>query len=225
MPKIKKRSKKDNYTDEDIKETIHSIRDRIKQRQKTLVSALIGFLVIIVAALGFFVYQKNNTAKAVEFETAALKFYYGTPAQQPLTNNERLNNALDLFKKSYAAKKRSFIQLYVANCYYELGRYDEAITALQELSSRTTDTRLTSLAQYRTAMAYARKSDFDKALNIFSDIEKTKNSPFRDMALIESAKILELVGKQVEAKEKYKRLVSEFPKSPLANEAAAKIKN
>jgi predicted negative regulator of RcsB-dependent stress response len=225
MSKVKKRLEKDKHMDGDIKETIHGIRDRMKQRQKALVNALIAFLVIVVAVGGFFLYQKNNLAKAVEFESEALKFYYGSPAQQPLANDERLNRALDLFKKSYAAKKRPFIQLYVANCYYELGRYDEAITALNELSSRTTDTRLTSLAQYKTAMAYARKSDFDKALKVFNDIEKIKNSPFRDLAVIESAKILELVGRHDEAKEKYKRLVSDFPKSPLANEAAAKVKN
>jgi TolA-binding protein len=43
------------------------------------------------------------------------------------------------------------------------------------------------------------------------------------MALLESAKLMESMGKTAEAKAKYKELTDKFPKSILAVEAKAKL--
>ena len=113
--------------------------------------------------------------------------------------------------------------LYIANCHYELGGYDEAIKTLKELTNRFPDSGIASIAYYKTATAYVKKGDTDNALNALKQIVSVKDSALQDMALLETGKILELSGKTEDAMNKYKELINKFPKSALINEAKARM--
>jgi len=220
MPKaIKKRAEKKAHKEEDLRETVTDIKERLKQRQRTLVYALAGFLVAAISTVVVTVHLKTSKAKASELEFEGYKLYYSDEQTLGMTSFERRQKALEMFKKSYAAKKTPYVLFYIANCYYELGNYDEAVKTLNELNSEFSDARINSLAYYKIAMAYLKKGETDNALNALKSLYSIKGATLGDMALLEWGKILESQGKKEEAQEKYKELINKFPKSALLEEA------
>ncbi len=119
-------------------------------------------------------------------------------------------------------KAKPDVLLYVGYCQYQLGNYDEAIKTLKTVTEKFPDPRMIPLAYYKMAEAYLKKGDQNGALAVLNDLAIIKDGIFHDMALMESARILEMQGKKEEAKAKYKELVAKYPNSGLAAEAKAK---
>ncbi|TAN43751.1 MAG: tetratricopeptide repeat protein [Nitrospirae bacterium] len=213
MPKaIKKRISKKETGGEDISGTVTGLRERIKERQKTLIYATVAAMTVIISAVTFFVYTGANATKASELEAEGLKTLYSLSrgAEVPVDQYRR---ALDFFKKSYDAKKSNSALLHMANCNYALGNYDAAIKNLLELNGSASDTGMLSLSYYKLASAYAKKGDTENALKSYGNLTSIKGAGLQELALIESAKLLEAAGKTEEAQKKYKELAEKFPKS------------
>jgi len=224
MPKaIKKRISRKAQGDDNIGETVADIRKKFHERQSTLVYALLVFVLIVITVGAFIVYHRVSAGKAVEMEYEGYKIFSGATATPYASPADRYKSALEKFKASYAAKKNPSALLNIANCYYELGNFDEALKALKELTDQYSDPKISSLAYYKMAMIYIRKGDLNSALNTFGIISSIKDAPLQDMALFESGKTLEAMGKTDEAKSKYKELINKFPKSLLVNDANSRL--
>ncbi len=225
MPKIiKKRILKKTHTEEEeLKETVEDIREKLKERQRTLVYAIGIFFIAAISIVAFTVYQKTSSTKALELEFEAYKLFHGDNQTSFISPSERYQKALDLFKKSYETKKRPNTLLYMANCNYELGNYDEAIKNLNNLVNKFSDPKMVSLSYYKMALAYSKKGDIDNALASFEKNLNIKNGTLQDIALLEAGKLLELAGKHEDAKSKYRELINKFTKSELLNEAKMRL--
>ncbi|MCE5313342.1 MAG: tetratricopeptide repeat protein [Nitrospiraceae bacterium] len=224
MPKtIKKRTTKHTGHEHTPQESLYDLRERLKEKQQLLVYLLSGFIAVLIVVVGYSVYNKISSDKALDLETAAYKTLYADFEAQPIAPEERLKKALDLFKKSYDAKKRPHVLFMIASCYFDMGNYDEAIKKLQDLIDRKNDPLITPMARYKMAMAYLKKDDKPKAFSIFAVITSTKEAvAFQDLALLENARLLEESGKPEEAKAKYNELITRFPQSAAAEEARKK---
>lgn len=224
MPKvIKKKVKKVFTPEEEIKETVEDIKEKIKTRQRTLAYLIGIFFVLITIVVSFIVYNRISLSKALEFQAEGYKLFYGEYLTSIMQPTERYQKALDLFKKSYNKKKRPDTLLYIANCYYELGNYDEAIKNLNLLIEKFSEPKLVSMAYYKIAMSYLKKNDPDKALFMLKNISGIKNGAYQDVALFEIGNLLESMGKTEEAKASYRELINKFPKSGLINEAKKRL--
>jgi len=226
MPKpIKKRiSKKSTLdTEAEVKEKFSSLKDTIMERKKTAVTYGSVFVIVILAVVGFLMYSYNSRQRATELAYEAYKIYYSTAPQEE-NKTERVSRALALFKKAYDASKTSTSLFYIADCYYELGRYDEALKTLKDFTGRYSgDQQLAPLAYQKMAMVYIVKGDMNGALKTLDDLYNLKGDIYKDFSLIESAKLLEKEGKTDEAKKKYEDLVKKFPNSPFVEEAKVKM--
>jgi predicted negative regulator of RcsB-dependent stress response len=226
MPKpIKKRiSKRPTLdTEAEVKEKFSSLKDTIRERKKTAVTYGSVFVIAILTVVGFLLYSYNTRQRATELEHEAYKIYYSA-SPQGVNKMERVTKALDLFKKAYDTSKTPISLFYIADCYYELGRYDEAIKTLEGFTGRySSDEHLAPLAYQKMAMAYIVKGDMNGALKTLDALYNLKSDMYKDFSLIESAKLLEKAGKTDEAKKKYDELVKKFPNSPFVEEAKAKL--
>lgn len=224
MPKpIKKRLEKKGPEKEDIRETVEDIKEVLRKRQRNLIYFFSGFIVIVILIIGFVIYSKTTASKAAEFEFEGYKLYYGDNILIPLSNEERYRKALEMFTKAYKARKKPYPLLYMANCHYELGNYDDAIKLLSDLNNKFSDPNIISLSYYKMAMAYMKKGEMEKALEALKNIYTIKGSTLNDIALFESGRILEKMEKKEEAKQKFKELVDRFPKSQLLDEAKKRL--
>jgi predicted negative regulator of RcsB-dependent stress response len=226
MPKqIKKRSSKRSVdTEEDVKDKLATFVDTIKDRQKSFLTYGVVVLVIIVAVIGFFMYSFNAQKTATQLSYDAYNIYYNEYQKSPLKEQERYEKALNLFTQAYETKKSPRDLLYIALCYYDLGRYDDALKTLEDFTTRySNEYSMIPLAYMKLAQVYQRKGDTDKALKTLDSFSHFKRDTFKDFALMESGLILEKEGKLEEAKNKFNEITTRFPHSPFFEEAKSKI--
>ena len=225
MPKqIKKRIPKKTVTSEaDVKNKLAGLKDTLKERKKTVLTYGAGILVILIVIVSFLVYNYTSQKKAKIFEYEAYKIYYNTPAQ-PVTKEEQYKKALDIFKKAYDTRKSPTSLFYIAACYYEIGKYDDALKTLKDFTQRySKEDRFIPLVYQKIATVYLKKGDINEATKTLDTLYSLNSDIYKDLALIEYGRLLEKAGKIEEAKKKYKELTTRFPNSPFMDEAKAKL--
>ena len=226
MPKaIKKRiAKKPADAEENVKSKLAHLQDTLKERQKTVLKYGAIILVVVFAVTGFLFYTYSSQQKAKELEYEAYKVYYNVYQKQPLSREEQYKKALDIFRKAYDTRKSPVALFYIAGCYYEIGQYDDALNALKEFAQRySNEKRFIPLIYQKMAMVYLRKGNINEAMNAIDSMYNLKGDIYKDLALIEYARLLEREGKIEEAKKKYEELTTQFPDSPFSDEAKTKL--
>jgi predicted negative regulator of RcsB-dependent stress response len=225
MPKAikKKIPKKTAPTEAEVTERLSSLKDTLKERQRTALQIGGAVLVIVIALVSFLVYSHTSQKKARMLEYQAYKIYYSNPA--PASNREELyKKAQDVFKKAYDTKKSPLSLFYIASCYYELGNYEEALKTLKDFAQRySNDDRFIPLVYQKMAMTYIKKGDLNEAKKTLDALYNLKGDIYKDLALMEYGRLLEKEGKLDEAKKKYEELTKKFPDSPFVNEAKARL--
>ncbi|HET6514235.1 MAG TPA: tetratricopeptide repeat protein [Thermodesulfovibrionales bacterium] len=223
MPKaIKKRVAKPVKKEEDVKHIIHHARESFVERKNILLPVLIGAALLMIVVSAFFIYRSTMKTKADALEYGAYRIYYGINQKQPLQKEEQYQKALEKFQLAYDARKSAYALFYIASCYYDMGKYDAALKSLRELNERfPDDERFVPLSYYKMAMISLKKADNDGALKLLDAIANYKTGSFKDLALAESAKILEAMGKKAESERKYEELKKNFPNSPFVKTAQA----
>jgi len=225
MPKqIKKRIPKKTVTSEaDVKNKLAGLKDTLKERKKTALTYGGGILVILIVIVSFLVYNYTSHKKAKIFEYEAYKIYYNTPAQS-VTKEEQYKKALDIFKKAYDTRKSPTSLFYIAACYYEIGKYDDALKTLKDFTQRySKEDRFIPLVYQKITTVYLKKGDINEATKTLDTLYSLNSDIYKDLALIEYGRLLEKAGKVEEAKKKYKELSTMFPNSPFIDEAKAKL--
>lgn len=226
MPKpIKKKiPKKIADTETEVKERLVSLKETFKERHRYILRYIFVGLAIIIAISGYIFYDYSLRKKAMALAYEAYKNYYNIYQKQTLNRPDQLTKALDMFKKSYNTKKSPIVLFYIANCYYELGRYDEALKTFTEFTDRySKEDKLIPLIYGKMANVYLKKDNIKEAMKILEKLYGVKGEIYKDFALIEYAKLLEKEGRIEDAKKKYKELIEKFPYSPFKSEAEAKL--
>jgi len=227
MPKpIKKRAAKKQTSEIEVTGAISKIKDSIGKDRNTFVGIVVASIIAIFVIAGFFMYSSNTKNKAAKLEYEAYKIYYGLYQKQPISKEEQYKKAAELFKKAYDTKKSPVSLFYVANCYYELGKYEDSLKALKELNQKfPDDERFVPLSYYKMAMASLKKGDNNEAIKHLEVLYNYKAGTYKDLSLIESGRILESVGRIDEANKKYEELAKNFPQSPFIEEAKERLES
>lgn len=223
MPKvIKKKAVKQAETN-DAKALMEKMQEIGAARRKQIMAitaAAVG-VVIIGVALFAFARSAKNTASAYEYE--GYRAFAGLNEKTPPPQNVRAGRAMESFMKAHATRPTPYSLMYVANSRFELGKFDEALAAYEELMSKfpSADIYL-PLASHKAAVCAMMLGKNEIAMKYFDQILSYPTPSFKDVALVESAKLLERMGKPEEAKLKYEKILAEFPASPFADEAKIK---
>lgn len=225
MPKAikKKAAKPVRKTEEEFKSVVTRAAHTAGLNWKRYVIALSVVLAAAALAAGVYFYLGGRGEKAAQLEYEGYRLYYGLYEKQPMIKAERLNKALESFKAASEIKKTPFSLYYVAGAHNALGNPDEAASALKELlRAFPGDGRFVPLAHYRLAVLSAKAGRPEEALKSLDDLYLSGVESYKDLALIESARLLEAAGKTDEAKKKYEAVIKDFPTSPFFDEANMK---
>jgi predicted negative regulator of RcsB-dependent stress response len=226
-------SRKELKTDKIHDAIEHSAEAMYSHKQVTLIVLLV-VLVIAAGYGGWSIYTDRQTAAASAAFDTAMKAYSGrvgpAPAAEPAEPGEvtypdeaaRSNDAVQKFT-SVADKYPStnpgrLARYYSALCLEDLDKQNQALEQLKRLSSGG-DKELASMAQYQTAVIYARTGKLDEAIKIYRALAD-KPSAFvpRPLALLELAGTLRQTNPK-EATNVYQQIKREFPDSTIAEEA------
>lgn len=225
MPKvIKKKVTKPARAEEGVQNVIHDTRQFISERQRILFPVVIAIVLIAIAAAGFTLYRSNMRKEAAALEYEGYKLYYVLFQKQPFAKEDQYQKALEKFRKAYEKRRSPLSLYYIACCYYDLGKYDDSLNALKELNERfPDDVSYVPLSYYKMAVINVRKGDKEAALKLLDTLYNYRSGSFKDLALAESARIIETMGKKDDSAKKYEELTKNFPDSPFAAEAKAKL--
>jgi predicted negative regulator of RcsB-dependent stress response len=198
---------------------------------------LLVLLVILVAAAGYggwSIYHERQTAAASAAFDNAMKAYTGhvgpaTPGEpvEPgeMTYPDEAAKSTDAAAKFTAvANKYSstnpgrLARYYAALCLEDLDKQNQALEELKKISSGG-DKELASMAQYQTAVIYARSGKADEAAKLFRALAD-KPSAFvpRPLSLLELAGVLRQTNPK-EAANVYQQIKKEFPDSTISEQA------
>lgn len=221
MPKqIKKKIQKPTLVEEDIGTMFEKLKETVERRQNQIVVAAVVLIVAVVSIVGIILYKGSVRDEAIRLEYDGYKNYTGLYLEVPVPEKERVEKALVSFRKAYEISGSPFSLYYVANCQYELEKYDEAIASLRELNQKfPDDERFVPLSYYKMAMAALKMGNSEEALKSFRVLANYRTDSFKDLALMESARILEQTNRSEEAMKMYEAVARGFPDSAFSQEA------
>jgi tetratricopeptide (TPR) repeat protein len=196
---------------------------------------LIVLLVILAGAIvygSWTVYHDRQTAEASVALDTAMKAYNGriggapdpqdpsdvSYADETARSTDALNKFNDVAKKYPNTNPGKQARYYAALCLENLERHNQALEDLKKLSSGS-DKELASMAQYQTAVIYARTGKPNDAVKIFRELAD-KHSVFvpRPLALLELGNVLRQTSPK-EAASVYQQIKKEFPDSAISEQA------
>ncbi len=225
MPKAikKKVSKKDSDTEHDVQDRLQDFKSVIEKKQKTLVAYGLVALSAIIVISGIVLYRYNANVKAQQLEYDAYKTYYNLYQKTPLPAPEKAAKALELYRQAYEKKKSARLLLSIAAVSEELGKHEEALKALDDLTRRfSRDAVHVPLAYQMISDIQLRKGNRDEARKALDKITAAPGEMLKDAVLAQKARMLEQDGKKDEAKVLYKQLIETYPDSPYGEEAKAR---
>lgn len=226
MPKaIKKRIAKTGASEEEeVRALLERAREALSGRERRALAVLAAAIAVVAIAVGLFYYSGSRAKEAMRLEYLGYMQYPGLEGAGEEERASRAAGALESFSEAYRLKKSPYSLMYMANASFELGDYAKAAEALEELLREYPDeVGYAALAGYKLGMARLKAGDKEAALEAFQRLYGTAApGPFRDLALVEAARLLEDMGRKGEAMERYGTLARDYPGSPFYEEALRK---
>jgi TolA-binding protein len=116
----------------------------------------------------------------------------------------------------------------IGRCQANLGRFDDARAAYRRVvkSAAGEKTETAAKAQWMIGESYFHQKNYEAALREYLRVEILYDYPtWQAAALFEAAKCHEHLGELKQAAELYEKLVKAYPDSPLAKDAAQRLKS
>jgi TolA-binding protein len=175
--------------------------------------------VLVVASIAFLNNRRSGNEKAMT-ELGKIYTYYDNAQYAvaidgvPERNIAGLKSIVDNYGSTGAGELARF---YLANCYYQLRRFDEALEAYDDFSPNSqllTVSRLSGIAACREA-----KGEYGEAAAMFEKAAVTYgNDVNAPENLGHAARNFGQAGDKERAVEVYKKIKKEFPKSTIARD-------
>jgi len=226
MPKvIKKRpARKKPVEEHEVKSAALQALEKLKERQKHVIIGVSVIAAVVVIFLGTSMYSTSQYKKASSLEQEASNYYYGENIDAGLSDQQRLDKALELFTESADVKVTPTNLYYLGNTYFRMKNYEKAIETYTRFIDRFGSEKIIlPLVYEKLASSQFKTGNNEAALNTLGRLAGIEGGIFKDTALFYEARYLEGAGKKAEAIDKYREILTRFPSSPWAVEANAKV--
>ena len=171
--------------------------------------AIIGCVVAVIAIIVCIILANNYY-----FEPRANEASTELAKSQELFNQQQYDKALVGFQKVAAdyssTDAGNLAQLYIGICQANLGKWQEAVNALESFSGQD-DQMISPAAEGALGNAYANLNQLDKAVEHLKKAAKmADNNSLSPTFLIQAGEILESQGKKTEALELYQQVKEKY---------------
>lgn len=225
MPRpIKKRITKPTASQEDVQDTLSKLAAAAGAKKKQVTVAIIALLCILLIATGAFLFNKNASERAAHLEAEGYKMFNGLYESESIPLAERLELALTNFRDSNATSPTAFRHYYIAATLTEMGRYDEALGVLGEVEKKySTNMTILPIVKLKKAQLFKKTGQNEQALAVLQEYNYLSAKTLKDFAIMETANLLEELGRADEAQPYYSLLLRDHPDSQFASLATAKM--
>lgn len=173
--------------------------------KKAIIYGVIALIVIVAGCILYDNYVSGPREQKASTELAK---------SQELFNQEQFDKALPGFQKvasDYSSTDAgNLAQLYTGLCYAQMGKWAEAVKALEGFSGKG-DQIISPAAEGALGNAYAHMNQLDKAVtHLKKAAEKADNNSLSPTFLIQAGEILESQGKKDEALKLYQQVKDKY---------------
>jgi tetratricopeptide (TPR) repeat protein len=228
--------------DNELAIAIGHANEYLARNRKTVTTALVAVLVVVIAAAGFFLWRRSVESNAVEALAQAMVVTESrvmapvpgadpaaVPAQQPgtfPTERAKLEAALPKFMAaadSYPSTDAGRTARYhAAATLVALGRFDEAVQQYDQLTGGTG--LVAQSARLGKAEAQLRAGQHDAAIAAFKEMsEKSDSNLPKEALLLELARAYKTAGKNDDARKTLNQIVEQHADSPFAATAKQEL--
>ncbi|MBO6188898.1 MAG: tetratricopeptide repeat protein [Prevotella sp.] len=173
--------------------------------KKAVIIAVVAIIAVVVCAilLNNYYFQPRQQEASTELAKA-----------QEMFGNEQFDKALPAFQKvadDYSSTDAANLaQLYIGLCQAKLGKWQEAVNALESFSTRD-DQMISPAAEGALGNAYANLNQLDKAVEHLKKAAKmADNNSLSPTFLIQAGQILESQGKKADALKLYQEIKEKY---------------
>ncbi len=175
------------------------------KNKKTIIGAMVAIIAVVVCAILLNSYYFKPRANEASTELAK---------SQELFDQQQYDKALTGFQKvanDYSSTDAgNLAQLYIGLCQANLGKWQEAVNALESYSG-SDDQMISPAAEGALGNAYANLKQLDKAVEHLKKAAKmADNNSLSPTFLIQAGEILESQGKKKEALELYQEVKQKY---------------
>jgi outer membrane protein assembly factor BamD (BamD/ComL family) len=192
-------------------------------RQNPTKVLIISVLVAVglLAAAGFYAYQRQGKLVSHELFERALTEYQMLDLSGQAPNDEQLDKILAQFEiitRDYPSSPAGDMALlYSGHLLYKKNDFRSALDRYTRMqTTNLAKEGMGPLVLYHTAMTLFALKDYEQAITIFDQLSKDTNSPYRREAHAAIARIYETSGKNKEAVQAYRQYLKMFPEAPDA---------
>ena len=179
-----------------------------EKNKKALIGCVVAVIVIIAGIILCNTYYLKPRAEKASTELAK---------SQELFDQQQYEKALPGFQKvadEYGSTDAgNLAQLYIGICQANLGKWQEAVNALESFSGKD-DQMISPAAEGALGNAYANLNQLDKAVeHLKKAASMADNNSLSPTFLIQAGEILESQGKKAEALELYQQVKEKYVNS------------
>ena len=246
-----KRTERHHLKENELVQTIETAREFVETRQRQLVGAVIGLVIIGLGVIGFQMYRQRTESRGQELLADAMVALNArvvpagaqgesgdVPAAASLgatgtfaTEEAKLTAAIPKLKAAadaYPDSKAGIEARYhYAGALSALGRHQDAIQAFDDVTRRAGNESLYGrMARLGKANTQAQSGQLDAAIATWKDMTTANASDMPvDAILIQLAHAYAQKGNTAEAKKTFTEIVDKHPDSPYSAEARAELEN
>jgi len=226
MPKpIKKKPVKQEQQQEDVQEIISRLATNAVARKRQIAIVGIAVLVALIIGGGAYLFSKDTAERAAYLEAEGYKLFNGQYEAATMQGTERLEKALASFRDANDTRSTAFRQYYIAATLYEMGQYEECLAALDEFDAKySSNMRFIALSKLKRAMSYRKLGNNEQALSTLQEFNFISANTLKDSAIMQTAELLESMGREDEAQQYYTLLLREHQNSRFASIAQSRVK-
>ncbi len=183
-------------------------------------------LVSLIAAASYSIYKSRKEANIVQTSKAFLKansilseeIVDNSKAENKFkNNNEKLEAAIEEFKnfnKNNSSTLNKIANLQIANSYYELAKYEEALK-YYDLFLKDCEDSMKGVVILKKGIILKEMKKFDEALKVLNKNLKSENSYVSAASLFQSAEIYGIKKDEKNEKAFLQRIVDEHANMPF----------
>lgn len=187
------------------------------ENRKLVYAAIAGLLFIILAIVGYVLYQNKQSAEAEELLASVVGLYEAGSYQEALEGTAETIGLLEIAEDYGRTQAGNLAHFYAADALYNLGEYDRALQHFQAFDRVEGFLGASALAGegavYENMGEYARAADRYLAAARFYENELTT-----PRYLLSAGRSFEAAGSYENARQAYERIRDEYPNSNLASQ-------
>lgn len=188
--------------------------------KNTKVIKIVLVFIVVVGLLNTFYFIKRTK----EDKKALVILSQGIEEYKKEKYEDALNYLKDIYTKYKLSKYKGISLYYSGNCYFNLGKYDEAIEYYEKACSSNVLPLIKILSKEGIAYCYEQKKDYKKAEEILLKLSKELQVSFlTPEVLFNLARCYEIQGKNKDAEKTYQEIIDSYINSSWANQAKIKL--